>query len=96
MLQDTVVHIKYILTVHSASNFNETYLRDVNKFEGPTSTDSSGGSKLKARSKRARTFLSSFKRHKKSAYLNLTVTIHLIFSVSKRETLKKEYASYRD
>ncbi|KAL5726177.1 hypothetical protein ACHQM5_009244 [Ranunculus cassubicifolius] len=33
-----------------------------------TSTDSSGGSELKARSNKARTFLSSFKRHKKSAY----------------------------
>lgn len=74
MLQDKVVHIKYILTVHFASNFNEIYLRHVNKFEGPTSTDSTGGSKLKARSKRALTFLSSFKWHKKSAYLNLTIT----------------------
>lgn len=34
-----------------------------------TSTDSSGGNALKARSKRARMFLSSFKRDRKSAYL---------------------------
>jgi hypothetical protein len=34
-----------------------------------TSTDSSGGSELNARSNKARMFLSSFKRDKKSAYL---------------------------
>ena len=36
---------------------------------GSTSTDSSGGSELNARSNKARIFLSSFKRVKKSAYL---------------------------
>ena len=34
-----------------------------------TSTDSSGGSELNARSNKARMFFSSFKRDKKSAYL---------------------------
>jgi hypothetical protein len=52
-----------------------------------TSTDSSGGSKLRARSNKARTFLSSFKRHRKSAYLNHSnsfnsKTIWLVFNVT--------------
>jgi len=41
-----------------------------------TSVDSSGGSKLSALSNKARTFLSSFKRHRKSAYLNNSISFN--------------------
>lgn len=44
-------------------------VRDAKTHNVTTSTDSSGGSELNARSNNARIFLSSFKRDRKSAYL---------------------------
>ena len=72
---------------------DETHLINLESKNLNTSTDFSGGSELKARSNRARTFLSSFKRHKKSAYLQENITL-LEFSNAITEVCKAAKRHY--
>lgn len=57
--------IKKIIILENAIKAKASKIKD----KDCTSTDSSSGRELKARSNKARIFRSSFKRDKKSAYL---------------------------